>query len=364
MLAVIMASAGWMIGMYLVSRGLFNRLLVDLLEKNEESRSRNKEEVNSGLKDMLENNKDLIKQITDDLKAQLKNSQDDVKVMRQQNSVIREHLQTSIKATENLQTSTDSLRNLLSNNRLRGNWGEQVAEDLLLASGFVEGINYTKQTNTAAGRPDFTFLLPDGTKLNIDAKFPFDDLIAYQEAKTDAQRKTHLADFERAVKIKVTAITAKDYIDPGNQTCDFVVMFIPNEMIFSFIYERLPKLNDYCNKRKVILAGPYGFTALIRLVLQAYKNFRYEQGLQDIIGLVGKFQVEYEKFGQEMERLGRALDTAQETFSKAEGTRSRSLSRVVDKISEHSSSQLKSPDETSKLVGITGEVTEFEEVEL
>lgn len=310
---------------------------------------------------MLDSNKELIKQITDDLKAQLRTSQDDVKGLREQNSTIKQHLDTAIKATQTLQSSTESLSSLLSNNRLRGDWGEQVAEDLLLASGFVQGVNYTKQTSTNEGRPDFTFLLPDGTKLNIDAKFPFDDLIAYQEAKTDAERKTHLTNFEKSVKTKVTGITSKDYIDPENQTCDFVVMFIPNEMIFSFIYEKLPKLNDYCNQRKVILAGPFGFTALIRLVLQAHKNFRYEQGLQGIIGLIGKFQVEYEKFGTEMEKLGRALGTAQDTFNKVEGTRNRSLSRVVEKITSHTQDQLDIPA-TGPVVGLS-ESIELDEVD-
>ncbi|HRZ58334.1 MAG TPA: DNA recombination protein RmuC, partial [Candidatus Paceibacterota bacterium] len=49
---------------------------------------------------------------------------------------------------------------------------EKVAEDLLKMSGFVRGIQY--DYNKAQGendtRPDFTIKLPDGTKINIDAK--------------------------------------------------------------------------------------------------------------------------------------------------------------------------------------------------
>ena len=64
-------------------------------------------------------------------------------------------------------------------------FAKQVAEDLLLAAGFVEKVNFVKQTTTDSNsRPDFTILLPDGTKLNVDAKFPFDDLVVYQEAKS------------------------------------------------------------------------------------------------------------------------------------------------------------------------------------
>ena len=118
-------------------------------------------------------------------------------------------------------------------------------------------------------------------------------------------------------------------------------------MIFSFIYEKMPDINDYCNERKVVLAGPFGFTAVLRLVLQAYKNFKYEKGLQQIFGLISKFQSEYEKYGDGMERLGKQLETVQKTYVEVEGTRSRQLTKVVDQISGHS--HLGEPDENKKI---------------
>jgi DNA recombination protein RmuC len=240
------------------------------------------------------------------------------------------------------------LKNLLTNNRLRGEWGEQVAEDLLLAAGFVEEVNFTKQSTTSEGRPDFTIKLPDGAKLNVDAKFPFDDLMEYQEAKTEAAKKQALNKFSNSIKNKIKGITSKDYINPEDNTLDFVVMFIPNEMIFSFIYEKLPGINEYANERKVVLAGPFGFTAVLRLVLQAYKNFGYEKNLQEIFGLVSKFQDEYEKFGAHLTRLGSQLDTAQKTYHEVEGTRSRQLTKVVDQIS--GKAELESPDRKDKMI--------------
>ncbi len=311
-------------------------MLISLLSSHETARKGSKEEIESGVKSMLENNKQAIEQIVVSMEKQLKESRREVVDLKGQNSAIREQLVNTAKVTEGLQISTESLKNLLANNRLRGDWGEQVAEDLLLAAGFVEKVNYVKQTSSGEGRPDFTVLLPDGSKLNVDAKFPFDDLIVYQEAKTEADKKRALNNFRMAVKTKIKDITSKDYINPEDQTLDFVIMFIPNEMIFSFIYEKLPDINQYCNERKVVLAGPFGFTAVLRLVLQAHKNFRYEKGLQQILGLIAKFQEEYGKFGESLERLGRQLETTQKTFLEVEGTRSRQLTRVVDQIGEHS----------------------------
>ncbi len=308
------------------------KFVLQLTNTHDAKRKDSKDEIESGVKNILDNNHKLLSEITKSLEKQLDNSRREVGDLKNQNAGIREQLANTAKITEGLQVSTDSLKNLLSNNRLRGEWGEQVAEDLLLAAGFVESLNFTKQTVTAEGRPDFTINLPDGSKLNVDAKFPFDDLMAYQEAKTDLARKQVLSKFSTTIKNKVKGITSKDYIDPENRTLDFVVMFIPNEMIFSFIYEKLPEINDYCNQRKVVLAGPFGFTAVLRLILQAYKNFGYEKNLQEIFGLVSKFQDEYGKFGDSMERLGAQLSTAQKTFHEVEGTRSRQLTKVVDQI--------------------------------
>lgn len=312
------------------------RLLLTLLKTHDSARRGSKAEIESGVKNMLQSNQQVIQQIVGAMEKQLKENRREITDLRNQNSAIREQLANAAKITEGLQVSTDSLRALLANNRLRGDWGEQAAEQLLLAAGFVEDLNYIKQSSSGEGRPDFTILLPDGSKLNVDAKFPFDDLIAFQEAETEPEKKRALAAFRTAVRTKIKDITTKDYINPEKQTLDFVIMFIPNEMIFSFIYEKLPDINRYCNERKVVLAGPFGFTAVLRLVLQAYKNFRYEKNLRHILGLISQFQEEYVKFGEHLERLGKQLDTAQKTYREVESTRSRKLTRVVERIGEHS----------------------------
>ncbi len=325
------------------------KFILQLTNTHEEKRKDSKQEIESGVKDIVANNQKLISEIMKGLEKQLQGSREEVGDLRKQNAAIREQLANTAKITEGLQVSTDSLKNLLSNNRLRGVWGEQVAEDLLLAAGFVEGSNFTKQSATSEGRPDFTILLPDGAKLNVDAKFPFDDLMEYQEAKTEATKKQALAKFSNSIKMKVKGITSKDYINPQDQTLDFVVMFIPNEMIFSFIYEKMPDINEYCNQRKVVLAGPFGFTAVLRLVMQAHKNFGYEKHLQEIFGLVSKFQEEYAKFGDSMQRLGNQLTTTQKTFQEVEGTRSRQLTKVVDQISNHSDLKIVEPPSNNPL---------------
>jgi DNA recombination protein RmuC len=331
LIAVIVSA---ILGVFLYVFG--QKFTLQLSQSNEAQRKGSKDEIEGGVKGILESNRTLLKEIIEGLEKKLEHSQKEVDTLKNQNSAIKEQLLNTAKITGELQVSTEGLKNLLSNNRLRGEWGEQVAEDLLLAAGFVENVTFVKQAQTNEGRPDFTIKLPDGSKLNVDAKFPFDDLMTYQSAETEAAKKQALSKFSQSIKQKVKEVTSKDYINPEDQTLDFVVMFIPNEMIFSFIYEKLPDINEYCAQRKVIMAGPFGFTAVLRLVMQAYKNFGYEKNLQEIFGLVSKFQEEYEKFGGTLEKLGNQLSTVQKTYHEVEGTRSRQLTKVIDQISSHS----------------------------
>lgn len=340
------------VGVLLVTRNSAQvdpeKVLNKLYEKNEELRTKNKDEVNTSVKDMLDGNQKQIDTIIKQLHTQLKDGQGDVKSLKEQNAALGQAIRNTNEMTKELKTSADSLKNLLSNNRLRGEWGEQVAENLLLQSGFVENTDYLKQKATVEGRPDFTLLFPDGSKLNIDVKFAYDHLQTYQAAQENQDKegmKRALKDFENSIKTKIKGITSKDYISPQSDTLDFVVMFIPNEMIFSFIYEKIPSIIEACAKNKVLMTGPFGFTALLRLVRQAHRNFRYQSGLKEILGYVEQFREEYEKFGGKLGQLGNQLETVQKTYRDVEGTRSRRLTRVVDKIGEYSQQEKLLADE-------------------
>jgi len=84
--------------------------------------------------------------------------------------------------------------------------------------------------------------------------------------------------------------------------------------------------------KKVILAGPFSFTAILRMVKQAYTNFRYQENLQNIIGLIQRFDIEYQKYSEEVNRLGERISSASRQYETVATTRSRKLTTIVDKI--------------------------------
>ncbi len=249
-------------------------------------------------------------------------------------SALKQELEQQQKATSDLKGSTDDLKNILSNNQLRGQFGEQIAENLLKMAGFVVGQDYVvnKQQEHVDTRPDFTVFMPDKTKINIDVKFPYASLLKASSATTDQEKKEHLKQFSQDVKAKIKQVTTRDYINPEEKTVDFVILFIPNEMIFSFIYDQCNELWEEAMAKKVVMAGPFSFTAILRMVKQAYTNFRYQENLHHVIGLIQKFEVEYGKFGEAMDTLGDRLSSTVKQFETLSGTRDRQLNKIMDQI--------------------------------
>ncbi|MFA4826926.1 MAG: DNA recombination protein RmuC [Candidatus Shapirobacteria bacterium] len=245
---------------------------------------------------------------------------------------LKEAIDNNQKMTQQLKATADSLKNVLSNNQMRGAFGEKVAEDLLKQSGFVIGTDYTKQETTGESRPDFTVYLPDKTKVNIDSKFPYSNIVKMTETEDPSQKTQYLKLFESDIRKKIKDVASRDYINPEQNTVDFVIVFIPNEMIFSFIYEKFPDILDDTFGKKVILAGPFSFTAILRMIKQAYDNFHLQKNVGSIINHIKEFQKQFEEYNKSFTDLGKKIDSVSKQYDDINGTRTRQLLRVVDKI--------------------------------
>ena len=300
-----------------------------------------KDLVDSRLKESekyIEGKKDFITEVVTNLRKEVTESQDRliksdkerVSEFSNLKSLIEEHKGV----TEVLRVTTDNLRKILSNNQLRGSFGQEVAEDLLKIAGFVKGQNYISQTQqeSKSSIPDFTVILPDQTKINVDVKFPFAALQKWQQTEDKEQQKLYLNEFKGDIKKKLDEVTTRDYINPEENTVDFVIMFIPNEMIFSFIYEKFPDLWHDALKNKVVMCGPFSFTAILRMVQKSYDSFKYQKDLFNIIGHIRAFEDEYSKFSESLNTLGQRLQSAGKQYEVVSGVRDRALNRLIDKI--------------------------------
>jgi DNA recombination protein RmuC len=247
---------------------------------------------------------------------------------------IDKQLKNVVEQTGKLQDTTGKLQIALSSSKMRGQWGERMAEDVLRVAGFIEGINYLKQTTqeTVSTRPDYTFFLPRDLKVNMDVKFPLDNYIAHYNATADVDKEKCKTQFLRDVKQRIKEVTGRDYINPEENTVDYVLVFIPNEQVYSFIQENDRSIVDEALKNKVVLCSPITLYAILAIIRQAVENFNIEKTADQILSLLGAFRKQWKAFGTSLEKMGKKIEEAHDEYNRLNTTRRRQLDRPLEKI--------------------------------
>lgn len=322
----------------------FGALSLDALSKNTEEFLKLANETLSkqtqmGEKD-LEGKKKLIDQTLEAMKGDLQRVQNLVtsfeKDREKKFGELANQLKSTAEQTGKLQETTSQLRAALANTKARGQWGERMAEDVLRLAGFVEGINYRKQKTleTTGTRPDYTFLLPQDLTVNMDVKFPLDNYLRYLEAEGESDKEGYKNQFLRDVKGRIKEVTTRDYINPEENTVDYVIVFIPNEQVYAFINENDSSLLDEALNKKVILCSPITLYAILAVIRQAVDNFSLEKTAGQILSLLGSFNKQWASFLKSLEKMGKRIDEAQKEFVVLTSTRRNQLERPLRQIED------------------------------
>ena len=276
----------------------------------------------------LNKKKELIDQNLGDMKKTLKSLHD-------QSVKLTGNLETSSKETHRLQESTNKLREILSSSQKRGQWGERMVEDILDFIGFMEDKNYIKQTLVESGeKPDYTFLLPKEKKLNMDVKFPLASYERYINSELEEEQEAQKKEFLKDVKKHIKDVAGREYVNPAEGTVDYVLLFIPNESIYGFINQEDTKLIDYALQKKVLLCSPLTLYAMLSLIYQATRNFAMEEKATEVMNLLNSFRLQWGKYVEVMDKMGRSLDTAKKDYDTLVSTRKNQLEKPLTQIEE------------------------------
>lgn len=253
-----------------------------------------------------------------------------------QHSQVVESIEQAARQTASLSEVTQGLREALANSRARGQWGERMADDVLRAAGFVEGVNYHKQVQLpGGGRPDITFVLPNDRNLHMDVKFPIDNYLRYlDEARATPESSAATAaraQFLKDVRQRVKEVTTRDYIDPDT-TLGYVLLFIPNEAVYGFVHEHDPQLVDAAMGQRVVLCSPFTLFAVLGVVRQAVESVQLQRTSDEILRCLGQFESQWMKFSDSLDTLGKRFESTQRAFDDLTGTRRRQLQRSLDEV--------------------------------
>ena len=254
--------------------------------------------------DKLEDKKKLIDQNLEEMTKKLSS-------IERESIELNKGLRDSETTTKDLREKTRKLSELLADSKSRGNWGERMAEDIIDFIGLKQGINYEKQTTTKSGKhPDFTFNLPKEKKINMDVKFPLKNYKEYLESEDKDIKKNKKKAFFKDVNDKIKEVTTRDYIDPSSGTLDYVLLFVANESVYTFINEEDTSVIDNALKKQVLLCSPLSLYAILSLIHQSVNNFVIEERTSEVLKQFQDFTQEWEKYKKKTTDMGKSLKAA------------------------------------------------------
>jgi DNA recombination protein RmuC len=231
------------------------------------------------------------------------------------------------------------LSETLASPKMRGNFGEEVLENMLNQVFPKEFIHY--QFRFKNGEVVDAALKIGDLILAIDSKFSMENFRLFKEAKTDDAAESLKRTFLKDVKKRIDEIHRK-YILPHEGTYDFALMFIPSEGIYLEVAEDLPTC-AYARDKKVVLVGPNTLYLTLQTFLVSLRGQQINKAAQQVLAHINGIKQESDKFNKVLDTLTNHIKNTSNTM----GTVVDGYSKLKTQINNASNLQL---DETKSEV--------------
>lgn len=247
-----------------------------------------------------------------------------------------EQVQVGLGEMKTLATDVGGLKRVLTNVKSRGTWGEvqlsRQLEDLLTPEQYEQNVvikpNSRENVEFAVKLPGQT----DGDRpvyLPIDSKFPQEDyerLLEAQEGGEKGEIESAAKALERAVLAQAKTIAEK-YIEPPLST-DFAIMYLPTEGLFAEVVRRPGLMSKLQNEFRVNVTGPATLASLLNSLQMGFRTLAIEKRSSEVWQVLGAAKAEFNKYALVWDKLGKQLQTAQNTVAAA-GQRTRAIERKL-----------------------------------
>ena len=226
-----------------------------------------------------------------------------------------------------LRKETTQLVAALRSPKARGNWGELQLKKCVEFAGMVEHASFDLERyvkgDDAAIRPDLIVSLPNGRCIIVDAKTPLDAFLDASSCEDEALRAGYLRAHATRVRKHLDSLCGKAYWRQFPESPDFVVCFLPSEVLFSAALEQDPSLLEYSVQSKVLLVTPTTLIALLKAVAYGWEQSKIARDAELIRDEALKVQAKlagmYDAITDLGARLRSAGDSYDEMVARAEG---------------------------------------------
>ncbi len=214
-------------------------------------------------------------------------------------------------------------RALKGDNKTQGGWGEQVLGRILDASGLTEGRDYQSQFSYVDEKqnrkqPDCVIFLPENKAIVVDSKVSLVAYDRYINAESEQAREQALKEHVRSLKTHIDGLSAKSYDAlPDKRNLDFVLIFIPIESAFIDALRLDDALYTYALDKNIVLAAPSTVLATCRTVAHLQKLDQRSGNAMKIADQAGKLYDQFVAFCNDLNKVSKALELANEAHGSA-----------------------------------------------
>lgn len=257
----------------------------------------------------------------DDLLRPLGNSIEKFKAtFLQQTAATDTHIKELSEQSRTLGKEAEALvRALRGNTKLQGNWGEQILERLLEASGLTAGRDYEVQASTLTEEghrlvPDVIVHLPEGRDVVIDSKVSLTAFSALALTDDTAQIAALKKDHLHSVRRHIDELSQKRYPSHLPQAVGYVLMFIPHEAAYLTALESDPDLLTHAYRKQVILINPSNLFMALQLAYHLWQAKQQSESVADIYRSADKLYRKFATFATHFTKIGRHITSLQTVY--------------------------------------------------
>jgi DNA recombination protein RmuC len=308
----------------------FQALSSEALSKNNESflnlAKTTLEKYQDGAKSDLDKRQEAINKTVEPVGIALKTFNERVEKIEerrtQTDASLKQQLQQLAESQVQLSKTTGSLVQALRAPQVRGQWGEMQLRRTVEMAGMINYCDFEEQTSveTVDGqrqRPDMIIRLPNERVVVVDSKVPLAAYLDALQSEDPDHQKERMVAHARHIRDHIKGLSAKSYWTQFDNAPEFVVLFIPNETIFSAALEQDPELIELGVLNKVILATPTTLIALLKAIAYGWQQEAIAREAKDIAALGKELYERVSVVTGHFTKLGKSLDQSVGCYNKA-----------------------------------------------
>lgn len=317
---------------------------VELLTTSNEARLDSlRATVDAQLKQLQESNEKKLEEMRTTVDEKLQSTLE--KRLGESFKQVSDHLeavQRGLGEMKNLATGVGDLKQVLTNVKARGTWGEvqlQAILELILTPDQYAANVQTKEGSSE--RVEYAVKLPGHDDhhtgpvwLPIDAKFPQEDYLRLVEASDNADveavKKAHDA-LIRSIEGSAKDINSK-YVNPPDTT-DFAIMFLPTEGLYSEVLREAGFLEKLQHNYRIVIAGPTTLSAILNSLRMGFRTLAIEKRSSEVWQVLAAVKTEFGKFGEVLDKVKKQLHTVGKTIEATE-TRTRAMQKKLKDVEQ------------------------------